>query len=194
MLRLVTPPEEPVVSLAEAKAHLRIFHDDDNDYVSSLVDAATDNLDGASGWLGLALAPQEWEYSTDAFPCGKALRLPLAPLLSVEAVSYTAADGSDAVFSDFRASGIGTRQPGYVVRFGDSWPVIATEMDAVRVTFKCGFADASGIAAVPTAIKHAILLMVGHWYENREAVTETKVTDLPMAVASLLNPYRNWLS
>lgn len=37
----------------------------------------------------------------------------------------------------------------------------------------------------------AMLLLVGHWYENREAVAlGTIATDLPMAVEALISPYR----
>lgn len=41
------------------------------------------------------------------------------------------------------------------------------------------------------AIRSAILLMVGHWYENREAViVGTSASELPLAVERLLHPYR----
>ncbi|MFP5432845.1 MAG: head-tail connector protein [Alphaproteobacteria bacterium] len=40
-------------------------------------------------------------------------------------------------------------------------------------------------------MKAAILLLVGHWYANREAVvTGTIATQLPMAVDALLAPLR----
>lgn len=40
-------------------------------------------------------------------------------------------------------------------------------------------------------IRLVVLLLVGHWYENREAsVTGVSVSTLPLAVESLLQPYR----
>jgi uncharacterized phiE125 gp8 family phage protein len=67
---LVTPPVAAPVSLAEAKAHLRVDFDDEDALISGLIDAATQHLDGWSGVLGRALMPQTWEMSLDRFPAG----------------------------------------------------------------------------------------------------------------------------
>ncbi|WP_110685081.1 head-tail connector protein [Salinicola aestuarinus] len=40
-------------------------------------------------------------------------------------------------------------------------------------------------------ITTAMLLIIGHWYANRESVAVgVSVTEMPMAVASLIEPYR----
>jgi uncharacterized phiE125 gp8 family phage protein len=45
--------------------------------------------------------------------------------------------------------------------------------------------------AVPPAIKQAILLLVGHWFANRETVViGTIVAQMPSAVEALLSTYR----
>ncbi|MNQ91198.1 Phage gp6-like head-tail connector protein [compost metagenome] len=42
------------------------------------------------------------------------------------------------------------------------------------------------------ALKLAALLLIGHWYTNREAVvTGTIATTLPLAYDSLIHPYRD---
>lgn len=198
MLKLVTPPTDPVVPLAEAKAHLRIFHDDDNTYIEALVAAAVGNLDGADGWLGRALAPQTWEYSTDRFPCDDhyrrgRLHIPLSPLISVDSVEYLASVGTTGTIADFRVFGVGSRQPGYIVpAMDDSWPSTKCEPEAVTVTFTAGYVNDADAVAIPAGIKHAILLMVGHWYEHREDVSDAKVAKIPMASEYLLMPHRNW--
>ena len=198
MLKLVTPPDDPVVSLADAKAHLRVFHDDDNAYIEALVAAAVGNLDGADGWLGRALAPQTWQFSVDRFPYRVDLRtgrlaIPLAPLISVDAVEYMATDGTTGALTGYRVFGVGSKQPGYIMPAVDtSWPSTKCEPEAVTVTFTAGYAESGGEAAVPSGIKHAILLMVGHWFENREDVGDTKIAKIPMASEYLLMPHRNW--
>ena len=36
----------------------------------------------------------------------------------------------------------------------------------------------------------AMLLCIGHWYENREATSTVEASEVPFAVTSLLQPYR----
>ncbi|KQP36691.1 head-tail connector protein [Methylobacterium sp. Leaf100] len=61
--------------------------------------------------------------------------------------------------------------------------------DGVTVRYRAGYVD----SAVPAPIRHAILLMVGHLYENRMAVTAaTSMGAMPMGVDALLSPYRVW--
>jgi uncharacterized phiE125 gp8 family phage protein len=45
-------------------------------------------------------------------------------------------------------------------------------------------------AAIPTAVLHAMLMLVEHWYRNRGATTAEAVRDTPRAVDALLSPYR----
>lgn len=71
-----------------------------------------------------------------------------------------------------------------LVRDGDSasitgpWPA-----DAVTVTVKVG-------GFVPPALKQAMLLLLGHWMENRETASDKPQTELPFAVESLVSLYR----
>lgn len=68
------------------------------------------------------------------------------------------------------------------------WPGSYHREDAVSVTYVAGYGNAD---AVPAPIKAAILLIVGHLYENREASTVGVSAELlPMAVDALLAPYR----
>lgn len=193
MLKLVTPPTAPVVSLAEAKAHLRVFHTDDDAYIEALEEAATGLIDGADGWLGRAIGEQVWQYNIDHFPCpdyyarAGRLHIPLAPLISVDTVEYTKSDGTTAAITDFRTFGLGSTQPSYILPAVDaSWPSTRCEPEAVRITFTAGY------ESVPPGIKHAILLMIGHWYEHREDVGDGSLVEVPLASKALLMPHRNW--
>lgn len=57
------------------------------------------------------------------------------------------------------------------------------------VRYRAGYADGQ----VPAPIRHAILLLVGHLYENRMAVTAaTAMGAMPLGVDALLSPYRVW--
>lgn len=53
-----------------------------------------------------------------------------------------------------------------------------------------GSVTTEGDQLITPALKMAILLLVGHWYTNREAVvTGTIVTTVPLAYESLISPY-----
>ncbi|WP_028748505.1 head-tail connector protein [Rhizobium mesoamericanum] len=43
---------------------------------------------------------------------------------------------------------------------------------------------------IQPAVKHAILLIVGHFYNNREAVTAAGIAAMPFGVNALLQPFR----
>jgi uncharacterized phiE125 gp8 family phage protein len=71
------------------------------------------------------------------------------------------------------------------LKYLQSWPTVRGQEDDVKVRFTAGY------TAVPAAIKAAILLMVGHFYENREdVVVGRQVNDMPKGSRYLLDPYR----
>lgn len=39
-------------------------------------------------------------------------------------------------------------------------------------------------------VRTAMLLLIGHWFANREAVTANSASEVPLAVEALLQPYR----
>lgn len=185
-LKLITPAAA-VVTLAEAKRHLRVFHDDDDADIEALVETATSWVDGKDGWLGKAVGEQTWDLFYDQFPCG-GIRIPLPPLKSVTGVFYVdPTTGLEATLAAGQYEVDAVSEPGWVMPVG-SWPATMSTVNAVRIRFVAGY------DATPAPIKHAIKLMVGHLYESREAVTFEKPTVLPMAVDALLTPYRNWLN
>lgn len=39
-------------------------------------------------------------------------------------------------------------------------------------------------------VRTAMLLLVGHWFANREAVSDKSLSEIPLAVNALLQPYK----
>lgn len=174
-------PTSPVVSVDEAKRHLRVFHDDDNADITAMVATAEAAIEGPNG-IGIALSPQTWRMSLDHFPCE--IIVPLGPVTSVTSVAYTDANGSPATVSGLRFDLDASPLRIWPAR-DTAWPEIYCEPGAVKVTFVCGY------ATLPPDLRAAILLIVGHFYEHREAVTtDLKAVDLPMGVSSILERYR----
>lgn len=180
-LRLLQAPAETPVSLAEAKAHCRVDHDTDDDLIELYITAAVSHLDGAGGSLGRCLVTQEWAVDLDEFP--DEISLPLAPLQSVDAVKYLDASGDTQTVN---ASTYVQKHGVVSLASGASWPEPLDQAGAVWVEFTAGYGAAED---VPAPIKAAILLMVGHWYANREAVAESGMQELPMAVKALTMPF-----
>ncbi len=181
-VRVIAPPD-PVVSWEEAQRHLRC-EDEDFEYVEGLIAAATAWLDGPAGWLGRCIGLQTLELATCAFGSD---RLPFPPLVEVLGITYLGTDNveHEMVSGDWVQLLNGSIMP----PLGQSWPAVGSSSEAVRVEYQAGYAEGE----VPLAIKQAILLIVGHWYRNRETViTGTIVAEMPFAAQALLSTYRVW--
>lgn len=187
-LKLLTAPTITPVTLAEAKAHCRIDHTDNDTQITALIEAATSYLDGYHGILGRCLIEQTWELYYDTFPTDD-LRIPLGNLISVTSVEYV--DPTTLLYVTWAAANYETDTyslDGWVIPV-DTWPTPAETINAVRVTFKAGYGSTA--ASVPAAIRQAILMIIGHWFESRETVIiDQTAIKLPMAADALLAPFR----
>lgn len=59
----ITPPTAEIVSLDDAKAHLRVDHDHEDMLIQTYLDAATAWVDGFDGVLGRCVLEQTWRAS-----------------------------------------------------------------------------------------------------------------------------------
>src|SRR5262245_44611308 len=82
-LILTSGPAIEPVTLAEAKAHLRVDGAAEDALISSLIVTSRLHVEAAAG---LALIAQAWSYFRDAWPSGAALELPLRPVQAISAV------------------------------------------------------------------------------------------------------------
>ena len=183
--RLITGPAADPIKLAEAKLHLRVDHSDDDVKIASLIKAATAHVDGRSGILGRCLVTQTWELTLDEFPDGE-IEIPLGPVASITSIKYRDASNVEQTLSSALYTFDDTRTSAYVVPV-DDWPATYDVTNAVTVRFIAGTA----VASIPEAIRHAMLLLIGHWYEERNAVNVGNISSvLPFTVEALLAPYR----
>lgn len=193
-LRFQTPeqtiaPAADLITLDEARRHIRRDDDDDDSLIEMLISVVMSHLDGVDGVLSAALINQTWEIKVDNFPSGDDFVLPLSPLRSISSITYYDNDNIQQTFSASNYSAQNSLKMGYIKLDKESaWPSTYDRDDAVTITGVFGYGAAA--TSVPAAIKHAALLLLGHWYENREAaIVGTIVSDLPMGVMRLLRPY-----
>ena len=186
-LNQTAAPAVTPITLAEAKEHLRVLHDDDDDYIGLLIAAATGHLEGRDGIVGRALVTQSWEYRIDCFPrCGH-IELPLPPLQSVSSVTYLDDDGvAQTLSTDVYNVETSTLVGMIRLKYGQDWPATREEPYAVRIAFTAGYGLA---AAVPETLKSAMKLLIGHWYVNRDQTMDIP-RGAPFAVEALLAPHR----
>lgn len=181
-VRVVVPPVEEPVSLARAKAHLRIPVSDDaeDELILGLITAAREQVESLTG---LALARATLEMTDGGFPdrCGL-IELPSVPLVHVEAVAYTDATGVEQVLAP--SAYVVEPRYGRALRLASgtqAWPT-ARSADGIAVRYVAGYEPTT----VPQRAVQAMLLLIGHWYFNREAViTGTISTELPQTVQVL---------
>jgi uncharacterized phiE125 gp8 family phage protein len=142
-------------------------------------------------YLRRSLITQTWELWLDDWPGRDHIEIPLPPLASVSSVKYYDTDDTEATFSSDYYFVDTKSEPGRVcLNYGESWATtVLRDYNGVCVTFTSGYGSATD---VPKPIKQAMLLLIGHLYEHREAATEKSLSTAPLAVDALLYPYRIW--
>lgn len=182
---LVTPPAEEPVSLSDAVEHLRVVGEEDYAYVQGLVTKARR---WAEGVLDRQFVTATWKLWLDAFPkrALDSIELKKAPLQSIDAVRYIDTAGATQTWDAGQYQADLVSEPGRLrPLLGYTWPTTRSrQLHAVEIELTAGYGDAGD---VPETIRHALLLLVGHWFAHREPVlVGTIVTPVPYTVESLL--------
>ena len=202
-LTLITAPVAEPVTIAEARAQLRVVtsgspasHPED-DLINGLITASRE---AAEKHTGRAFVKQVWDLSLDSFPTSSStpVFLPMPPLISVDQITYTDSAGNPQTW-DAAKWQVDTTDAQARLRPapGEIWPVVQADLlGGALIRFTAGYSGdgaspESFIANVPQAVKQAMLMLITHWFENRgAAIVGTISEETPMAVGTLLWPYR----
>ena len=185
-LALDTAAARNPISVAEVKTHLRITGTDDDLYLTALIGAAVAYVD-ATGVLGRAMITQSWAQWVPQSPGW--VRLAIGPVQSLTSVQYYDADGTlqtDTLgnFELWLDGDYHVCKP----KTGFSWPSAQSRGDAIKIVYVTGFGDDD--TDVPAGLRHALLMLVAHWYESREPVTDGQQYDTPLAFDALIGVQR----
>lgn len=178
---LTAAPQSEPVSLTEAKAQTHVESSDDDTYLNVLISAARAHVESV---CGIAVITQTRTAKCDSFD--DFASVPLAPIASVTSITYLDTAGATQTLStsvyEVRADGLSAS---IALKSGQSWPTIQTG-SRITVTAVCGAATA------PAEIKQAMLLIIAHWFMNREAVGRNDIAPMPLAVDALLANWRRY--
>ncbi len=218
--RLVTPPTGEPVTLAEAKAHLRLETAEDDPYVQALITAARLHIEEYC-WRGLL--QQKWELVLEGFHMPDHRELPRRAHLTYQHHStpflnpwFKREDaielpkGQLATLTDHTSpvTSVVYIDPGGAQQTLD--PSLYQVDDVyvpghIRTPFgidwpltrfqwdavKIQYVVGWALADLPMPIKQALLLLVAQWYEFRTPqVLDRRVENMGFAVKALLETYR----
>lgn len=185
-LVMTSPPAAEPVTVADAKAHLRIDGSDEDVLIASLLLTSRLHIETA---LSLALITQSWTLRLDGWPCRRDIELPLAPLRAVDEVRVKNASGTAVVVPPESYLVDLAARPARLIWNNVTPPAPQVPANGIEIDLTAGF-GASG-DSVPAPLKHAILMLMAHWYEHRDPQEiGGDGARIPAAVGELINPFR----
>jgi uncharacterized phiE125 gp8 family phage protein len=184
---------EPV-TITEAKAQVNMANDSSQDtFLTSLLAPARAYVERVSRFYWVAATRTEtfgsWGGDAGCSRRDQYLEIYRRPIASVDSVAYVDADGNAATYTGFLAPL--TRFPLRI------YPAIDAEFPAlgrggaITVTFTSG--ALGGTSEEYLLGKQAMLLLIGHWFENRESVVadmRAAAVEVPQTVADILDELR----
>ena len=130
----ITPPAVLPVSLAMAKANMRVDGDDMDSLITLWVQGITRKLEHD---VGQVFMEQTWEVRLPSFPgLGEPIALP-HPAMEITAVKYSAAGIEVPLAADAYRLNVGNYSSSLLAAAGAPWP--AAGATDVVVTVKCGY-------------------------------------------------------
>jgi uncharacterized phiE125 gp8 family phage protein len=189
----VSQPATEALTFDEVKQHALVDSDDDKAFLERCIKAARQMIEGPEG-AGLGIVAASWKMTLDCFPTE--IRIPMGPVLSIESIAYVDAAG---VTQPLYPAGYQWRKGFLEARImpasGKSWPTTRDQFNAVTVTFIAGYpgteAETPDMAMVPEALRHAMLMLIAHWTENRETSVIGQVpSEIQFGFDAILNQFR----
>jgi uncharacterized phiE125 gp8 family phage protein len=181
-IQLAGPPGE-AISLAEAKAYLKIEDEAEDGLVEALIVAARLHCEAVAG---IALMSQSWRLVLDDLPGDGVIALPVTPFQSLSAITVFDEDGDP---QELVTAGVLEGPDRLVVPRALFAGVKRRGRQGVEIDYVAGFGDEP--EDVPAGLRQALMVLVGHWYENRTAVVVAGSGALvPLGFDALVAPFR----
>lgn len=204
---VVSPPSVDPSSVPELRAHLRIAHTDEDQYLEFLIGVSTemaqeytgrkfisqgleakfDNVRRKNVWWSGVL---EGAASDVLGGIGDSLTLPWAPVQTVSSVSTFDDSDNETTFAaeNYRVDTTDPNQLARIVLKETSiWPTDLRNIKSLKVSYVVGYGATS--ADVPSVIRHGILTLASYLYENRGDCSCSNAVRLS-GISAALDTYR----
>ena len=182
MAIILVPPSAEPLSLGEAKALLRVEHNDDDAAITSLIVAARGHVEALTR---RALLLQTWRIVRDAWPADGRVKLRTGPVRSVIAARVFDATGTAHAIDVQRF--VVNEAAGVIASPEWALPSPGRGTAGIELDVELGYGPLA--TDVPEPLRHAVRMILAHWYDNRGAVA-SGATLLPAGAAGLVAPYR----
>lgn len=177
----VSPSGEPI-TLGEAQTQCRAESSDFEAELNLLIAAARAHVEQ---YTGTRIITQTVTLKRAKF--ASTMLLPVGKVASVTSITYRDSAGDTQTLSTdvYSLKGAGTLRAWIELNSGQSWPSVYDDSEAITLTAVVG-----GDEPDP-AIKQAMLLLIGQWFDNRSAANVGNiVNEMPHAVEALLTNHR----
>ena len=193
---IVTAPAVYAITLQEAKDQVRVTHSDEDDKLNLFIAAACDYTEQI---LSRTLIEQTWDLYYDRFPCGdNAIEIGGPPLISVTSVKYIDSADTEQTWdsANYTVDVDQAYQALIYPAINASYPNTRVYPKSVIIRIVTGYENSGASPVdyadnVPSTIKQAILLLLGHMWENRENSTiGVDVKTIPMGYDAMLASHK----
>lgn len=193
-LQTITVAEDTPISLAEAKAHLRVTHNAEDEYIESLIVVATD---WAQTHTSRIFLDSQVAYRLNDFPRSRnIILLPGGIVSAVNDIDYSDVDGNPQTLTGPTSQSPGTDYQedltddewAWVCANTDGWPDVEdATVNAVLIDYQVGWLTP---ADVPGSIKQAMKFKIGDLFTIRDTIDAGSKSELIKVAENLLDPYR----
>lgn len=193
--RKLTRVEDLPIPLDDLMLDLRVDSDDEAATLERLARGAADFLERRTAYV---LIPGVYQVDLDGW-WPSPLSVQRGPLRTLDAIGYLDADGQEAT-ADLAGFYVEEEDREFTVRSLSTFtrPTLWSEVRRVRLTFSAGFQVAEEVSAsgdlqpAPDGLITTWVMLVGHFYRNRELFAAGKLEDVEMGAGNLLGAYRQW--
>lgn len=188
--------DELPIGLEAAKKALRIDHAFEDDTVERKLRAAVELVEERTSRI---LRPTTFVALLERWPCESEVRFQMHPIRDVLGVKYLGQAGGAAI--DVPADDFDWRrlEEGAELYFFSSWsyPSLSEKSrEPISIEFEAGYDTPEDVATddpeykLPSRVEELVLLLAGHWFKNREAVTSGTLAEVPFSAGLLMKELR----